>query len=523
MAIALRGSGPVSSFANNGGDVTINLSGLSLQENDVVVAAVAAPKTTGSTPAMVSSGWTEVITPFVGTGSQAPSMGVWYKRMGASPDSSVVMSGDTSSETDTTGIAIAFSGVNTSTALDQTAVISSETTSTNPDPSTIVTQTDGAEVIVFATSNTLDTSITVPSGYSNHLSVDGNDTYDHTQAVASKNVASAGSENPPSWTNWSSGIWRAVTLALKPAASNTPPSVALNSPSDTATGVSVTPDLTFTGTDSDGDDIRYNVQIDTVNTFDSQSGSPLRDKVSGTDVGFYSSGSATTTAGETGDNASTSNWTIDRVCLSQMTTGSNSGVLNKLTARIWVGGGSANVRGVIYTDSGGSPSALFAYGDEISLTATSEGAVDLPFSGAQRKTLAASTNYWIGYHNEAPTGGNTFNQSRADTASQQKRANDTYSDGAADPFSLTGDANGKIDCYATYTIEPFDSGQQATYTVQTALNNSTLYYWRARGIDPTGTNTYGSWATTRSFTTEGGGAAPTRVGSFMTPYLFWGT
>jgi len=53
---------------------------------------------------------------------------------------------------------------------------------------------------------------------------------------------------------------------------------------------------------------------------------------------------------------------------------------------------------------------------------------------------------------------------------------------------------------------PWPSGNQVTYTVQAGdiLTASTIYYWRVRGIDPLGGNTYGAWSTTRSFTTAGG-------------------
>ena len=51
---------------------------------------------------------------------------------------------------------------------------------------------------------------------------------------------------------------------------NTPPTTALNTPTDTATGQSLTPTLNFTGTDPNGDTVEYEVQVDTVNTFDSQ-------------------------------------------------------------------------------------------------------------------------------------------------------------------------------------------------------------------------------------------------------------
>jgi len=216
MAITLRGSAPVSSFANNGGNVTINLSGLSLVEGDLVIACVSAPRVDGVTPAMVSSGWTELVTPFVGSTTERPSMGVWYKVMGAIPDSSVEMSGDGAATTDTTGIAIALQGVDGSVS-DQTPVITSETSSATPDPDQITTQTNGAWVITFAHKSGDTASPTgTPSGYSNTLDQAGSDTYDHNQTIATKEIASAGDENPTSWTYAASSYWRAITIAIKP-------------------------------------------------------------------------------------------------------------------------------------------------------------------------------------------------------------------------------------------------------------------------------------------------------------------
>lgn len=216
MPISIRGTS-LSSFANNGANATLNLSGLSLQENDVVLISCAAPRITGNTPAVVSAGWTQVATPHLGSTTNRPSIGVWYKRMGATPDSSVEVSGDGSGNTDTTIIGIAFSGVDTTTALDQTTTTAGETLSTNPNPASIVTQTNGAEVVVFACGQVNDGTVVAPSGYSNGISIVGNDTVDHTHALASKNVATAGTEDPPPWTTWSSSYWYTYTVALKPA------------------------------------------------------------------------------------------------------------------------------------------------------------------------------------------------------------------------------------------------------------------------------------------------------------------
>lgn len=54
--------------------------------------------------------------------------------------------------------------------------------------------------------------------------------------------------------------------------------------------------------------------------------------------------------------------------------------------------------------------------------------------------------------------------------------------------------------------DPFPSGDTISFTVPGggALTNGTTYYWRARGIDPSGSNTYGSWSSTRSFTVSTG-------------------
>lgn len=47
------------------------------------------------------------------------------------------------------------------------------------------------------------------------------------------------------------------------------------------------------------------------------------------------------------------------------------------------------------------------------------------------------------------------------------------------------------------------SGVAVNFTPLTPLTAGT-YYWRVRGIDLGGTNTYGSWSSIRSFTIVGG-------------------
>jgi hypothetical protein len=60
------------------------------------------------------------------------------------------------------------------------------------------------------------------------------------------------------------------------------------------------------------------------------------------------------------------------------------------------------------------------------------------------------------------------------------------------------------------TSTAYASGTQATYTIQTALDPATTYYWRSYAIDPGGTNTFGSTqGTPYSFTTESTPDPPT--------------
>lgn len=89
----------------------------------------------------------------------------------------------------------------------------------------------------------------------------------------------------------------------------------------------------------------------------------------------------------------------------------------------------------------------------------------------------------------------------------------------ANPFAVTSMqieiATGNFNAEATGTTasldnvrfleaSPYPSALQVTYEPTSALADNT-YYWRVRGIDPTGSNTYGDWATYRTFIVSVGG------------------
>lgn len=176
------------------------------------------------------------------------------------------------------------------------------------------------------------------------------------------------------------------------------------------------------------------------------------------------------TFGQTGDSASNVGDSADRKRGSKFTC-PTSGTLEKFTARVWIDGtGSAPARGVLYSDNAGAPDALLATGDEVTVSNTSEAAVDFPFSGGAQYALVGSTDYWLVIHHQDP-GTDLFRHSCDATASGHQRGTDTYSDGPSDPFGTPTALEGILDLYATYSVPP------AFGTVSTPQTFSGLTTW----------------------------------------------
>ena len=180
------------------------------------------------------------------------------------------------------------------------------------------------------------------------------------------------------------------------------------------------------------------------------------------------------TFGKTTDGASSSNSATERKVVSRATP-ATSGTVSSATFRIWLGSaGSGNSSAVIYSSVSDAPSALLAVGDTVAFTNTSEGAVTSNFTGVNAISVVAGTQYWIGYRT-GDTSGIAVHQSRDDTGGQQCRDNDTFSDGAEDPFGTCSQANGPIDAFVTYT-EPVAAGgrPKATIRSRTIINGRVI-------------------------------------------------
>lgn len=134
-------------------------------------------------------------------------------------------------------------------------------------------------------------------------------------------------------------------------------------------------------------------------------------------------------------------------------TPSTSGTITSLTARIWLdSAGTCNWRGVIYSDSGGSPTNLLAVTDDGSFTNTSEAENTLNFTGGNQITINSGTTYWIGIHLQDP-GTPSWNFSRDATANQRvTNGDDIWTGGADNPHSADKTTlSGPIDVYVTYS------------------------------------------------------------------------
>lgn len=275
--------------------------------------------------------------------------------------------------------------------------------------------------------------------------------------------------------------------------SNASPTVALSTPTDGATSQSTTPALIFTGTDAESNDIRYNVQVATTNF------------IAGT-------------LGNTGSSGAENAWDHD-IDYTKFTysgaTGLVTGIVSVYLNAVAGAGNNKMVVG-IYKDSDNS---LVASSAEITglVTGWQNASLSSTF------TLTNGSVYWLAVH--SPSG----NTGRVESGSAGQHAWKTVTyDGtlASTKPSPDGTSAEQSSIYLTFTTsltldkvsgtdagfsgspdnsDPFASAQAVTYTVQSALSNSTTYYWRVRGIDPSGSNAYGAWPTAFSFTTASAG------------------
>jgi hypothetical protein len=263
-----------------------------------------------------------------------------------------------------------------------------------------------------------------------------------------------------------------------------------------------TPALISTGTDTEGNDVRYQVAVS-----DSSAMDPYLDNAN------YI---VTNVGGIVGDT------NAPRRAQSFTTKSGND--LSSIMVRVGRTGTPVdNVQLKIYSDLSNNPNTVLATSSNNYVGSTlSQNDIDtgnfttlvFNFSGL---SLSNATRYWFSVERTGSTSAtNYYNVEGSSTISYGSESGRFY-DGTS--WVTTSVASVLFNDYLivsqtanTYTsgtdsgfsgtpdnTDPYASAQNVTHTIQTPLASGT-YYWRARGIDPTGRNIYGAWSDSSSLT-----------------------
>lgn len=309
---------------------------------------------------------------------------------------------------------------------------------------------------------------------------------------------------------------------------------------DEAEFTTATPELLFTGTDPGSDDIRYEIQISDNAEFED---------------GDQTGDSCTTGGGVSiHPNPATSASTWDSEIQVDDRPGqsftSKGGILDEIHVKIGdrrsVTDGTAVIRIYAHEGTYGTSSApadavssgadtptpdWLAESDSMEFSGVGSGSdtwYTFTFSGANRIRLTAG-EYYVFILDWRPADRDYDNTFAALGATPSTHAGNLYIDGYSDDNlgpqatwdlffeehlvcelidAVSGTDAGFANKDNGGDTDPFNSGDQVGYTVQSALDNGT-YFWRVRAKDPSGTDTWTDWSATRTFTiaTSGGGGS----------------
>jgi len=219
-AVTFVGSAEAS---GNSASYDVDLSGLSLQEGDLVIVSSGYAGSGNGNPGVSTAGYTEISDLYANDSIDA-NFSVNWKVMGASPDSTVTCLGSGSATNGAVCIAYVWRGADRTTPMDVTETEATGTNSPVPNSPSITPSTAGAIVVSLGlgVGSAGDTSVTAPAGYSNQADNQVDPGNAPTVGVASKAWSGSGAEDPAAWTNWTQGTasadsWAAVSVAVRPA------------------------------------------------------------------------------------------------------------------------------------------------------------------------------------------------------------------------------------------------------------------------------------------------------------------
>lgn len=190
-------------------------------DGDVVIVSVAVSSNTDYAIGVVTGGYAE-ISELYANATRDTNLSVSWKRMGGSPDTSVVVSGKSTSSAAGSVVVQVYRGVDATQPFDVTSTTSTTLTSIKPDPASITPTTSGAIIVVAAATGSSNISGTMSASYLSDF-ITGTDTATFYKTYASMgNVAwTSGSYDPAQFTfsgTDNTGYTSAsVTMALRPA------------------------------------------------------------------------------------------------------------------------------------------------------------------------------------------------------------------------------------------------------------------------------------------------------------------
>lgn len=221
-AISFIGSGEASASSNS--DPSITLPAMAQDDLVIVACAIGDDDGVNHNIAMVTAGYTEVADLFSDDTFDA-NLAVFYKFMGATPDTTAVCDGIGGTDAATAMVALVFRGVDTGTPFDVTSTTATGLNTFSPDPPSIDHGNPAGvwTVIAGASAHNLagGGTYTFPTGYTtNAIDRGHDDTSDITVGMGYRETP-ADPENPAvmthSGTDSTSFAWAAVTMALRPS------------------------------------------------------------------------------------------------------------------------------------------------------------------------------------------------------------------------------------------------------------------------------------------------------------------
>jgi hypothetical protein len=291
-----------------------------------------------------------------------------------------------------------------------------------------------------------------------------------------------------------------VTLA------NQPPDVVLNSPANEAE-VGEEPELEFTGTDPENDDIRYQIQI-----FDEITNSDFNRNFGASSLGHTPATSTSTVY--IGSALELPSGILENI---KMRFGKTNSPTFTIKAYLWEISG-----GTVGTDARPNINQPIAISNETyTQSDVTSSPVTLTFNF--KRTQIASGDYCIGVAIVYSNGGSALNASvnisddtllgnvftSLNSGSTFNYASPVrnygfeynYSNLTPNINAVSGTDDGFENTVTPADTDPFTHNQKIKYTIQSPMDSG-QYFWHVRGSDPGGSNTWGAWSSVREFTVE---------------------